>query len=1521
MTCHRHRVSGLHPASPASAMGEVLPCRRRPRPGSPTHLRLVAALAAVLSSFSPAAVAEGLRPRADGLVDDFEAKLRWSRRADGGHPPRYELNSEHAHAGRFSLRLEYRNQPPGWGSIEKRIALTGEETALTLWLYVESAGPKAAMHIWLFEKDGDAWMTRVHVGERKNMADFLHRWVKVRLPIEEFAFQPRGRNTPDRSEVVWLVINCNFDDFVAYVDDIRFELPPAVQARLRAEERRRQQLRDEAMKRAGWRRSEKGNIAIFRDPNVPPPQEGTFSDPDYLGQLLKDAGYHVTYLTASELAVPELLRPELFDLVVFPYGPRFPNEAADTFRTYLQDGGRFLSVGGYAFDEPYFSGPQAPPDELLGNGGFEEPGQTPMPARWTAPPPRPGLEMRRATDVARSGRASLYIAASDKVPLTWFIARYRIDRPDRSVRYLLSGYTRVANIHDGPGAYLGIDFYRENGSRISFVQTAIRSEPDTWHRLEVEFSVPPGTAWLTANCILYAHGQAWFDDLSLKPIPRSINTRHAVARDMLHISEDQLPVFDPSFRLQRVARVRAAEGQFVAPPDFSRAWPVKGYAAVGLWGRNSPVRTEPYARWIPILRAYDEYGHLQGTVGAAMFHHAGPWQGSAWAFFGVTDRDLFPPGDEEMAHILRRTVAHLLRGIFLTAPEPSFMCYRPGEQIAGQVVVGNCGRFSAPGLVTISAELFDAATGQSVGGELTHEVTIPPGEQRTVEFRWPDLALSGDLYEMRFTAIVDGQPIDQVSTGFVIWRQEAVARGPAVVWRDNYFHLGPNRPATFLCGTNQTGVVLSPWWENPLQWAREFRLMRDWGLRVLRVLHISHFAGDLANPDDKFLRRLDALVYMCQRYGIILFPCMHDWLGGISIPDAVLAQEARFAQILARRYKDVPGMIIDIENEARAAANDHPELRAMFNDFLRQVYAGDEAALRKTWGDKARFGQVPFRWPPKPESWTDLRYLDINLFCRRLVTRWLKANVEAMRAGGTRHAITDEYYLLPAGDAGRANKFCDFVNIHCYGIDHPASLKYYDHSAEGRGFAVGEFSRRSHPSFRHGWGWAPEPEVRRWYYHLLHAALGAGGSMACNWDWKDLEACIFPWGLVHTSDLVPKSQLHVMRAVSSLFSRLELSYEPPEVYVVVADLHALGSPDDRAGWPPARRCIDALLRCGVRFGVIHDANIDQLPDAARVIFYPVPFTLSDQTFSYLEQFLRRGRRVLYISGDIAYDERRQRTRASRIAHLTAGTITDAGPRYAPGEGPDNPPTLHWRIRNTAELRGWPAMTPRTRGAKVIATAAGEPAIVTADVAQSRVFFCAVPLELYDQPGLASLYRRVLEDAGVAMVAPVQDGNTIVMVPPLRSGQLVLAYRSKGHGPTELGLPGACLHLEPGFWALLARDAKGRAYAADAYGQLELDSVTCTVAPPMPVLLWTSDGGLADSTECTLATLPVEQEMYSDVEVTLKVPGCRRANVSFGEISGGRWRRLGRVPTRSGAGKGAFSFTVPGGTLVRAELRR
>lgn len=89
-------------------------------------------------------------------------------------------------------------------------------------------------------------------------------------------------------------------------------------------------------------------VAIFRD-DLPAVPASAPSSPESLAELLRGAGYSVTFLDGRDLTSADVLSPANFELLVHPYGPAFPLGTA--LYDYLAGGGHLLAMGGYAFTE------------------------------------------------------------------------------------------------------------------------------------------------------------------------------------------------------------------------------------------------------------------------------------------------------------------------------------------------------------------------------------------------------------------------------------------------------------------------------------------------------------------------------------------------------------------------------------------------------------------------------------------------------------------------------------------------------------------------------------------------------------------------------------------------------------------------------------------------------------------------------------------------------------------------------------------------------------------------------------------------------------------------------------------------------------------------------------------------------------------------------------------------------------------------------------------------------------------
>lgn len=1114
-------------------------------------------------------------------------------------------------------------------------------------------------------------------------------------------------------------------------------------------------------------------VGILHDPSVP--KRSGHADAKRLAQLLQRSGLTVRLLSSDELANPQTLTPQNVTVVVLPYGAFFPADAVDNFRRYLKAGGRFLSLGGYAFDEVYERDKgQRRRDKFEWEKVAHEKVQadiTPERIRITVP---------------------------NDAPVNWHRVRAFVElRPEAT--YLLTGKVRTDGITDGHGAYLAVDYYDTNGNRISFQQTQIVKHTKDWQELGIVLHVPKGTAKEAINCLVHGHGTAEFAEVKLQPHP-SVNTRWGDARDAMHTTPDQIGVFDPSFRIDGATELHRGDigqGKWGKGND-TLLWrseePLKGYAAVGLIGSNNPVFPQAWAKITPVLIARDKYGRYLGLAFSVMHHFAGPYAGSAWAFCGIESHDLTKV--PAFQTVLVQVVRHILQGVYLHSLQPSLFTFRKGETATISVKIRNDGIASQT--VTVRLEVYPMPDSLRMGkaivlGEQT--VTLSPREQTTVQMQWRITKDTMPLYAIRAVLRRSNSEIrnpkseinDELWSGFCVWDEQVLKSAKPIAWQNNTLCEWDAKTQTwrprFWLGTNQTGVMFAPeaTWENPLQWEWEFALMRQMGLKVLRVLHISHFAGDFEKPHEAFWRRYDALVLMAHRHGLILMPCLHDWTGGVSISDEALRKQCALVRQIGARYKDAPRIVWDIENEAPVEIRDIPDLRHLFNEWLRQRY-GTTERLQEAWNEQVKLGEVPFT-PHNPRGWDDLKFRDIQHFRRWLIERWVKANVQALREGGAKQPVTDEIDWKVCGDHYEGSKWLDFTNLHYYGDRSPAAiatnLKFHERLARGHGLAVGEFGARDHPSFRFGgWGYAPTEEVIRHFVRLPLLTFALGGSMALNWDFKDMEACIFPWGLVHQHGLwqriadgewqveaALKASGKAFAAVAKLLAQCEpVADAITNVIVVLPDEHLLGAEGEVhvSGMGPAGRIsqgvfrsLEALLRLRVPFRVAREWEWTERMHASEIGHWsldiavlPIPFVWRDETFVAVKKFVEQGG-IAIITGDFTFDLNRKRTQAKRLRELL-------GIDFMSGVASPMDTTSSVRCVATdksfplTEWQGKPCVTmgqgARDMGQVLAATEKGEPVVLTNRIGKGWVIFSADAPELRSKDETMKLYQASLQSA-------------------------------------------------------------------------------------------------------------------------------------------------------------------------------
>ena len=460
--------------------------------------------------------------------------------------------------------------------------------------------------------------------------------------------------------------------------------------------------------------------------------------------------------------------------------------------------------------------------------------------------------------------------------------------------------------------------------------------------------------------------------------------------------------------------------------------------------------------------------------------------------------------------------------------------------------------------------------------------------------------------------------IDEIRSGLCVENKVVVASGPRIRWAGNYFTL--NGKPQIVLGSNQTGMVFYADREGPAIWERDFAMMARAGLRVLRLLHFSPFAArgyegqaanspsDLVHRPERLIRQMDAFVQTAQRHGIVVFLTLHDWMQ-VALTDEELKHQRAWNRFWAARYRSVPGIIYDIQNEPAVDVPDAPHIRKLWNEWLQARYGTDDE-LRSVWHlapPEAPLPNVPLSGGPN--RWENARAADRKRFEAYLLNRWVAENVRGVKEGDPDALVCVGYLpsMAPA-DKVLGVRHTDFSNMHYYGpIDGlPNELALIDRRVYGNGLTIGEFgAMESHARRNAGSDGLPADISIERFAHTVHAAVGMGAAMICNWSLRELDEMVFPWGLYQRNTPVPKPWAVTYGTLARALRLFEPEYRSPEVFLLVPDAHRIG-PRYEELHAAIRRSVGILLDLNVPFGVLNEEDFAKPPDSARVIIWPIP---------------------------------------------------------------------------------------------------------------------------------------------------------------------------------------------------------------------------------------------------------------------------------------------------------------------------
>lgn len=1093
-------------------------------------------------------------------------------------------------------------------------------------------------------------------------------------------------------------------------------------------------------------RSAKANVAIFRD-NVP--VRGTASNPESLGSLLQSAGYQVEYLSAERLSDPGQFSRDRYDILVLPYGASFPALAQKALVSFLRRGGSFFSTGGYAFNNPllktsrgWLSESEALAEEkgteLIREGSFEGSLDDCKSAGWKIL--RPECCSLDSAQV-HEGRQSAKVAVSENEWWKEAIWEYEVgDVHDRD-RFVFSCWTKTQDVSDrfDGYAYVYLEQLDASHTPVEWVKPEVvrlRGTTD-WAKCERETVTCEEPAnmfvrpikWVRVRFGLWkASGTLWVDQVSLRK--KSVQIRINTAKgnplgDSLHVSPDQIGTFDADYRLQRVSYLAVAPGQHVLQTPLHINVEATGPAACGLQGPD-------FARWTPLLNAYDSYGRLRGAAGALMRHYNGFYRKSHWAFFGIENRDLFAADDPSTRSLLLETFEPLHQKLFLHEVQTNYACYRQGESVHVWTRVSNFSSLKQNAVVAIRI-----STDPQKDSVFHHsrELSLEPDQTLLVTTTWSPDKFQSPRYAVEVELEQSERKIDRVESGFVVWDESVLKNGFQLHYRDNYLRYKDR--AIFLQGSDDYIHNFIARYENPKTWFANVSKYRDNCLGVYENLMGSRGLDDV--PPEEWWRQIDAMMQICQECKTIFFPGLLIF-GDTAVGNRDLKHQQEFCRTFAERYKIASGLIYYLDGDLALRQPNLPDLRKIFNDYLLERY-GNAKRLAEAWSispAKAPLGAIPPLGGT--ERWEDARTFDNFIFRVNVVRRWLDAMAAAVRESDSKHPISAEFYQRPwdgvdvvtgvgSLDIGSIGYF-DRPGEDVYGF--PQTFRFIDTRARGKSINDGEFGVRTHPAWEDAGGYdttRSATEEQQLFLTLPHYAVGLGISKMHNWCWAYPQDLVTGWGINYMWDLVGRDSLSVYRNTGLFFRQFDLKYDSPEVFFLIADNHRMGGQGEKVRESQLNG-IRFLLDLHCNFATIDEHHLQDIPASCKVLVYPLPFCPDDATFERVLAFVQAGG-ILYVSGDVSYDSERKRTRLERLPSLLG--VEFVAENYPNIKFPSHEADIRVRggFSGLKDYRGFPCIRVRPVSAEVVAaTPTGEAVITTNNVGKGRVFYSTDVLELH-----------------------------------------------------------------------------------------------------------------------------------------------------------------------------------------------
>jgi len=983
------------------------------------------------------------------------------------------------------------------------------------------------------------------------------------------------------------------------------------------------------------------NIAVLKDDF---PKLVSHSDPDTIAKVLQKSGDKVEFVNSTQLADPKIFNASKFSLVILPYGSYFPANARDNFLAFLRGGGDFLSTGGYAFDDPvikwqgkWITRRQAkllvPVKELqIGAPGDQDY----LIGEWNMPEKLPTYTKRWSGKMA-----GVCLPVQNKTTYDLEIELSTNLKTAKLKRQILLNGKLAADIPAIEDQTLKLTVTpAQIGSKTTL---DIVFDVELWSPNEIEHNGDGRMLGIAIKRIKLTPRGKSIDSPDILSLLKPINMRYGAPNDFLEWQPEQLGVFDAGYRLTGGKGIVPAHDQGIVSDKYAANGKFEGWAAAGTTGSDWYYTTpSDRSRLIPLLETHDEYGRFRGNAGSLMVNYSGPYMGSVWAYFGLESTDIF--AGSKGKDLLLSVINGLKRGVFLHELRPSVACYKQGEPVE---ILANASNYSTTSCKVTMNSVIKSEAGNVVRRD-RKVIELAAGQTTEIKTTWQPKLFGDDFYIVEITLNDGAKVVDQQRTGFYVWNPETIANGMKLSYKNNY--LTDNGTPRFMLGVQ----AFYPWKAvtamDPLLIERDFASMSDMGMRISRTF--------TKGADQRYI---DSLVMASQRHHVAFFV---EGMADANIDPESIKKDTDYTSALIDRYKDVPGMMIDIRNEPTLLrSNNEPGTEKAFIDYLLKQY-GTTESLRAAWSNELPAGEeittVKITMPGS--DWSSIRSRDTYRFLLQAGGNWVDAIVKAIKSKDPKRLATVGYLQWWAGmtmDPAVTSDSLDFIDRHWYGpvsdlATWEAQFVMSDRRYKGKAPSLGEFGSKTYPTFAesmHNFDTIDQQEER--FLHVGHYALGFGGLFASNWHYRDPSTNIFPYGIVY-SDWTPKPVAKSYRAMALLFTKLHPKYVAPDTYLVLPDESRFGGDSGRI-FESIQNTANEMINANIRFGTINEWDIEKLPAEAKTLVMPASFAVSDKAYNFLAAWIKNGG-TLHLSNDIEFDQNRKPSNARKFKDLSADHV-------------------------------------------------------------------------------------------------------------------------------------------------------------------------------------------------------------------------------------------------------------------------